>query len=635
MKKTAAIISLYGNSNYGNKLQNYAVQEILRREGIDSVNIINVPCLNNKNRDISAVLKFYLKGIVQSIIKGDRIKDCVDPNDPKQRKENFLRFNEQIVNSKHFFSFNRLSEFKDYDYYFVGSDQIWNPQYGGLSDLDLLTFTQKKKIAISASFGIEKLPSSCETKVKQCLSTFDAMGKCSGTDGFRGEAGIDLTADHAYKVGRFLGWYYNMLRERNGNNEPARIVIGKDTRRSSYMFEYSLDAGLTASGADAYLLHVTTTPSVAYIARVDDFDCGIMISASHNPYYDNGIKLIDCYGEKMPEETLLLVEDYIDGKLHVFDKDWPELPFAHREHIGCTVDYVAGRNRYMGYLISLGIYSFKGVKAGLDCANGASWNIAKSVFDALGADTYVINNKPNGLNINNNAGSTHIEGLQKFVVENGLDVGFAFDGDADRCLCVDEKGNVITGDHILYIYGCYMKKRGKLLTNTVVTTVMSNFGLYKAFDEQGIGYVKTAVGDKYVYEYMAKNGCRIGGEQSGHIIFSKYASTGDGILTSLKMMEVMLAKKMPMSKLAEPLKIYPQVLENVRVTDKKTAQNDPAVQEAVKAVAEALGDTGRILVRESGTEPVVRVMVEAPDHDTCQKYVSQVVEVIKSRGYAV
>ena len=309
------------------------------------------------------------------------------------------------------------------------------------------------------------------------------MGKYFGTDGFRGEAGIDLTADHAYKVGRFLGWYYNAVRERNGNNEPARIVIGKDTRRSSYMFEYSLVAGLTASGADAYLLHVTTTPSVAYIARVDDFDCGIMISASHNPYYDNGIKLIDCYGEKMPEEILLLVEDYIDGKLHVFDKDWPELPFAHREHIGCTVDYVSGRNRYMGYLISLGIYSFKGVKVGLDCANGSSWNIAKSVFDALGADTYVINAQPNGTNINNNAGSTHIEGLQKFVVEKGLDVGFAYDGDADRCLCVDEKGNVITGDHILYIYGCYMKERGKLLTNTVVTTVMSNFGLYKAFDE--------------------------------------------------------------------------------------------------------------------------------------------------------
>ena len=456
----------------------------------------------------------------------------------------------------------------------------------------------------------------------------EKMGKYFGTDGFRGEANVNLTVEHAFKVGRFLGWYF-------GKEHKAQIVIGKDTRRSSYMFEYSLVAGLTASGADVYLLHVTTTPSVSYVVRTENFDCGIMISASHNPYYDNGIKLIDCYGEKMPEEILLLVEDYIDGKLHVFDKDWSELPFAHREHIGCTVDYVSGRNRYMGYLISLGIYSFKGVKVGLDCANGSSWNIAKSVFDALGADTYVINAQPNGLNINNNAGSTHIEGLQKFVVEKGLDIGFAYDGDADRCLCVDEKGNVITGDHILYIYGCYMKERGKLLTNTVVTTVMSNFGLYKAFDEQGIGYAKTAVGDKYVYEYMAKNGCRIGGEQSGHIIFSKYASTGDGILTSLKMMEVMLAKKLPMSKLAEPLKIYPQVLENVRVTDKKAAQNDEAVQAAVKAVAEALGDTGRILVRESGTEPVVRVMVEATDHDTCQKYVSQVVETIKSRGYGV
>ena len=426
------------------------------------------------------------------------------------------------------------------------------------------------------------------------------MGKYFGTDGFRGEAGVTLTADHAYKVGRFLGWYYGMLRQRNGETTAPRIVIGKDTRRSSYMFEYSLVAGLTASGADAYLLHVTTTPSVAYIARVDDFDCGIMISASHNPYYDNGIKLIDCYGEKMDEETLLLVEDYLDGKLHIFDQDWPELPFASRDHVGCTVDYVAGRNRYMGYLISLGIYSFRGVKVGLDCANGSSWNIAKSVFDALGADTYV---------------------------ENHLDIGFAYDGDADRCLCVDEKGNVITGDHILYIYGCYMKERGKLITNTVVTTVMSNFGLYKAFDEQGIDYAKTAVGDKYVYEYMAKNGCRIGGEQSGHIIFSKYASTGDGILTSLKIK--------PMSELAAPLKIYPQVLTNVKVTDKRAAQDDTDVQAAVKAVAEALGDTGRILVRESGTEPLVRVMVEAPEHETCEKYVAQVVDVIKAKGYAL
>ena len=461
------------------------------------------------------------------------------------------------------------------------------------------------------------------------------MGKYFGTDGFRGEANVNLTVDHARKVGRFLGWYYGQLKKQRGDDIPAKVVIGKDTRRSSYMFEYALVAGLTASGADAYLLHVTTTPSVAYVARTEDFDCGIMISASHNPYYDNGIKLINGNGEKMDEATINLVEAYLDSELEVFGQKYEEIPFAHKDAIGCTVDYAAGRNRYMGYLISLGLYSFKGMKVGLDCANGSSWNMAQQIFDSLGAKTFVINAEPDGTNINRDAGSTHIEGLQKYVVENGLAVGFAYDGDADRCLCVDEKGNVVDGDAILYIYGRYMKERGKLLTNTVVTTVMSNFGLYKAFDELGIGYAKTAVGDKYVYEYMTKNGCRIGGEQSGHIIFSKYASTGDGILTSLKMMEVMLAKKVPMSKLAEPLKIYPQVLENVRVTDKKAAQNDPAVQEAVKAVAEALGDTGRILVRESGTEPVVRVMVEAPDHDTCQKYVSQVVEVIKNKGYAV
>ena len=352
------------------------------------------------------------------------------------------------------------------------------------------------------------------------------MGRYFGTDGFRGEANINLTADHAYQVGRFLGWYYNEKRAhaaeegRPVKEGPARIVIGKDTRRSSYMFEYSLVAGLVASGADAYMLHVTTTPSVAYIARVDDFDCGIMISASHNPYYDNGIKLINDQGEKMDEETINLVEDYLDGKLEAFGQKWETLPFAHKDKIGCTVDYVSGRNRYIGYLISLGMYSFRGVKVGLDCANGSSWNIAKAVFDALGADTYVINAEPNGLNINLNAGSTHIEGLQKLVVEKGLDVGFAFDGDADRCLCVDEKGNVISGDHILYIYGRYMKERGKLVTNTVVTTIMSNFGLYTALDELGIDYAKTKVGDKYVYEYMQQSGARIGGEQSGHILFS-------------------------------------------------------------------------------------------------------------------
>ena len=461
------------------------------------------------------------------------------------------------------------------------------------------------------------------------------MGKYFGTDGFRGEANLNLTADHAFRVGRFLGWYYTQLKRRSGSDEPARIVIGKDTRRSSYMFEYSLVGGLVASGADAYMLHVTTTPSVAYVCRTENFDCGIMISASHNPYYDNGIKLINCFGEKMEESVIALVEAYLDGELVAFGREWPELPLARREQIGRTVDYVAGRNRYIGYLISLGMYSFKGMKVGLDCANGASWNIAKLVFDAMGAKTYVINAEPDGYNINTNAGSTHIEVLQKYVLDNGLDVGFAYDGDADRCLCVDEKGNVITGDHILYIYGKYMKDCGELLGNTVVTTVMSNFGLYKAFDELGINYAKTAVGDKYVYEHMMKNGNRIGGEQSGHIIFSKYASTGDGILTSLKMMEVMMAKKKTLSQLCDGLTIYPQVLKNVNVADKAAAQNDPDVQAAVNEVAAKLGDSGRILVRESGTEPKIRVMVEAESMEVCQEMVDSVVEVIKKKGHAV
>ena len=461
------------------------------------------------------------------------------------------------------------------------------------------------------------------------------MGKYFGTDGFRGEANVNLTADHAFKVGRFLGWYYTQLKRRNGSDGPARIVIGKDTRRSSYMFEYSLVGGLVASGADAYLLHVTTTPSVAYVVRTDGFDCGIMISASHNPYYDNGIKLINGSGEKMDESIISLVEAYIDGELVAFDRQWDELPLARKELIGRTVDYVSGRNRYIGYLISLGMYSFKGLKVGLDCANGSSWNIAKNVFDALGAKTYVINADPDGYNINTNAGSTHIEVLQKYVIENGLDVGFAYDGDADRCLCVDEKGNIITGDHILYIYGKYRKERGKLLGNTVVTTVMSNFGLYKAFDELGIDYAKTAVGDKYVYEYMMNNGCRLGGEQSGHIIFSKYASTGDGILTSLKIMEAMIAKKKTLSQLCEGLTIYPQILKNVKVADKAVAQADPDVQAAVAEVAAKLGDSGRILVRESGTEPKIRVMVEAESLDVCREYVDHVVETIKRKGHAV
>ena len=461
------------------------------------------------------------------------------------------------------------------------------------------------------------------------------MGKYFGTDGLRGEANVNLTADHAYKVGRFLGWYYTQLKRRSGSDSPARIVIGKDTRRSSYMFEYSLVGGLVASGADAYLLHVTTTPSVAYVVRTDGFDCGIMISASHNPYYDNGIKLINTYGEKMEESVIALIEAYIDGELEAFGHHWEELPLAKKDQIGRTVDFVAGRNRYIGYLISLGMYSFKGIKVGLDCANGSSWNIAKNVFDALGAKTYLINADPDGFNINEGAGSTHIDVLRKFVLDNGLDVGFAYDGDADRCLCVDEKGNIITGDHILYIYGKYMKERGKLLGNTVVTTVMSNFGLYKAFDELGIEYAKTKVGDKYVYEYMMKNGCRLGGEQSGHIIFSKYASTGDGILTSLKMMEVMMAKKKTLSQLCEGLTIYPQVLKNIRVTDKAAAQADPDVQAAVRQVAAELGDSGRILVRESGTEPVIRVMVEAQSQEVCAEAVDRVIGVIRTKGHAV
>ena len=407
-------------------------------------------------------------------------------------------------------------------------------------------------------------------------------------------------------------------------NKKASVVIGKDTRRSSYMFEYALCTGLMASGADAYIMHVTTTPSVAYITRVDDFDCGIMISASHNPYYDNGIKLLNGKGEKMDEETISEVEDYIDGKL--------EVPLATR-NVGRTVDYVAGRNRYIGYLISLSKFGFKNVKVGLDAANGAAWSIAKGVFDALGAKTYVINNAPDGYNINTDCGSTHIEHLQKFVVDNGLDVGFAYDGDADRCLCVDEKGNVVTGDHILYIYGLYMKERGKLLNNKVVTTVMSNFGLYKALDKVGIGYEKTKVGDKYVYENMAANGHRIGGEQSGHIIFSKYATTGDGILTSLKLMEVMLAKEKPMSELAAPVVFYPQVLKNLRVKSKPETLGDPDVQAAVNSVADALGENGRILVRESGTEPVIRVMVEAGSDEVCAKYVDSVIAVIRGKGY--
>ena len=452
------------------------------------------------------------------------------------------------------------------------------------------------------------------------------MGKYFGTDGFRGKANEGLTASHAYEIGRFLGWYYS----RHGR---AQIVVGKDTRRSCYMLEYAISAGMAASGADVHLLHVTTTPSVSYVTRTDGFDCGVMISASHNPYYDNGIKLMNREGEKMEEATIRLVEDYLDGRLEVDGVRWGDLPLATGENIGRIVDYTAGRNRYMGYLISQGVYSFKGKKVALDCANGSAWNIAPMVFKALGADVHVINADPDGLNINLNAGSTHLEGLQAYVKANNMDVGFAFDGDADRCLAVDENGEVVDGDKIMYIYAKYMKENGKLLNNTVVTTVMSNFGLYKALEEAGICYEKTAVGDKYVYENMMKNGHRIGGEQSGHIIFSKYARTGDGILTALKMMQVMIAKKSTLARLGEGMQVYPQVLINVRVKDKRAAQDDSAVQAAVQAVADELGDSGRILVRESGTEPLVRVMVEAETQELCRTLAQSVVDVIKARGH--
>lgn len=444
------------------------------------------------------------------------------------------------------------------------------------------------------------------------------MGKYFGTDGFRGEANVDLTVEHAFKVGRFLGWYY-------GKEHKAQIVIGKDTRRSSYMFEYSLVAGLTASGADVYLLHVTTTPSVSYVVRTENFDCGIMISASHNPFYDNGIKIINGNGQKMDADVEAQIEKYIDD-------DMQELPYATRENIGRTVDFSAGRNRYIGYLISIPTRSFKNYRVGLDCSNGSASSVAKSVFDALGAKTYVINNNPDGTNINTNCGSTHIEEMQKFVKEKHLDVGFAYDGDADRCIAVDHLGNVIDGDLIMYVCGKYMMERGKLENNTIVTTIMSNLGLYKACDRAGIRYEKTAVGDKYVCENMMANGHSLGGEQSGHIIFSKHATTGDGILTSLMVMEVMIEKKTSLNVLASEVTIYPQLLKNVRVSNKAAARNNAAVKEAIAEVEKETGDEGRILVRESGTEPVIRVMVEAKKDSICREMVDKVIAVMDKEG---
>ena len=447
------------------------------------------------------------------------------------------------------------------------------------------------------------------------------MGKYFGTDGFRGEANVQLTVDHAFKVGRYVGWYY-------GRDHKAKIVIGKDTRRSSYMFEYALVAGLTASGADAYLLHVTTTPSVSYVVRTEDFDCGIMISASHNPVYDNGIKLLNGNGQKIEAEVEARIEAYLDGKLE-------ELPLATGEDIGRTVDFASGRNRYIGYLISIPCRDFKNIRVGLDCSNGSSSAIAKSVFDALRAKTYVINNDPDGTNINTNCGSTHIEVLQRFVVEKGLDVGFAYDGDADRCIAVDHRGNIIDGDKIMYVCGKYLREQGRLNGNTVVTTVMSNMGLYKALEREGISYEQTAVGDKYVAENMLENNYSIGGEQSGHIIFSKYSATGDGILTSLMLMEACVEKKTTLCDLAKEMKVYPQILRNVRVADKVAARENPKVKEAVEAAARALGTDGRILVRESGTEPLIRVMVEAGTEEICAEHVDNVVKVIEAEGLIV
>ena len=446
------------------------------------------------------------------------------------------------------------------------------------------------------------------------------MGKYFGTDGYRGEANVDLTADDAFRVGKFLAYYFS-----EGGKKECRIVIGKDTRRSSYMFEYALSAGITAAGADAYLMHVTTTPSVSFIARAEDFSCGVMISASHNPFYDNGLKVINGNGEKVSDDFIEEIEAYLDGKTE-------EIPLAKGEKIGRTVDFFAGRNRYIGYLISLATHSFKGRKVALDCANGSASSVAKAVFDALGADTHVLSNTPNGYNINENCGSTHIEVLQDYVRNSDCEIGFAYDGDADRCLAVDSEGNLVDGDMILYLCGKNLKKKGQLQGNTIVTTVMSNFGLYKILEAEGISYEKTKVGDRYVYENMAENNYDLGGEQSGHIIFMRHATTGDGILTSIKLMEVLLEEKKSLKDCLSDYRKFPQVLENVRVTDEALAENNPAVQSAVKKVEEKLGDTGRILLRASGTEPLIRVMVEAEKEELCREYAEEVIAVMKKEG---
>ena len=450
------------------------------------------------------------------------------------------------------------------------------------------------------------------------------MSKYFGTDGFRGKAGVDLTADHAFRIGRFLGWYYS----RRHTDDKARIVIGKDTRRSSYMYESALSAGITSTGADAYLLHVTTTPCVSYITRTESFDCGVMISASHNPFYDNGIKLMNHEGEKMDDALQDELEAYLDS-------DADKVPWATEDRIGCTIDFYSGRNRYIGYLTGLAARSFSKHKVALDCANGSAWMIGRSVFDALGAKTYVLNDKPDGVNVNLNCGSTHIEGLQAYMKENRLDVGFAFDGDADRCLAVDELGNVVNGDHIMYICAKYLKEHGQLPSNTVVTTVMSNFGLYKALDRIGIGYEKTAVGDRYVYENMKEFDHLIGGEQSGHIIFRKYAHTGDGLITAIMLMGVLIDTQLPLSVLASEVTMYPQILKNVVVDDKDGTLADPAVQASVERCTAELGADGRVLLRKSGTEPVLRVMSEAGTLEECEKQVDSIIAAMEASGHLI
>ncbi len=458
--------------------------------------------------------------------------------------------------------------------------------------------------------------------------------KYFGTDGFRGEANVSLTSEQAYKVGRFLGWYF--ASPLSGCRKPGyrpRIVIGKDTRRSSYMLEYSIVAGLTASGADVYMLHVTTTPSVSYVTKQDEFDCGVMISASHNPYYDNGIKLVNRYGEKIDDAAASLIEAYVDGDMARLGIDGDDLPLARRERIGCIVDYVAGRNRYVGYLISVASHSYRNLRVGLDCANGASWMIAKAVFDALGAQTYVIGASPDGTNINSGFGSTHTEALREFVRENHLDLGFAFDGDADRCIAVDEKGNEVNGDHILYILAKRLKERGNLDGNTVVATVMSNSGLINSLEAEGIHCAVTAVGDRFVYECMQQNGYRLGGEQSGHIILQKYATTGDGILTAIMITEEMLDNKTTLSKLTKPVKLYPQLCRSIKVTSKSAVMADEEVKRRLAEINDAIGGRGRVLLRESGTEPVIRIMVECESADDCEAYAGKLAAVIKKRGY--